>query len=232
MLETAGREAEKLLGRDRSGHGMDHTLRVRDLAVRIAREEGADPDTVALAALLHDADDYKLFGMENAETLSNAKAIMDAAGTESAMREAVLGIISTMGYGNSLAGIRPESIEGKCVSDADMIDGMGATGIIRMIEFNATRRGGHYFDRNIFPKLDKTKDEYRQLDAPDSNFVNHFFEKALRIKNILMTRSGRLLAEGRHKIMADFLLQFFAEQDAPEWTAYLKDFLASDENGS
>ena len=40
-------------GRD-AAHDFEHVLRVWRMAVRIAREEGADVDIVSAAALLHD----------------------------------------------------------------------------------------------------------------------------------------------------------------------------------
>ena len=48
------------------GHGTDHTMRVWRNAMKIADgEPGCDRNTVSLAALLHDADDHKLFTTEN-----------------------------------------------------------------------------------------------------------------------------------------------------------------------
>ena len=44
---------------------------------KFAEKENANKYIVSLIALLHDADDYKLFGRENAEKLTNAKIIMD-----------------------------------------------------------------------------------------------------------------------------------------------------------
>ena len=52
---------EGLFEGDSSGHDIWHTVRVHDLAVSICRGEGGDMDVVRLAALLHDADDVKLF---------------------------------------------------------------------------------------------------------------------------------------------------------------------------
>ena len=52
------------------GHDFDHTLRVYRTAMIIAdTEPECDRQIIALAALLHDADDYKLF-----ETRNNANA--------------------------------------------------------------------------------------------------------------------------------------------------------------
>ena len=44
------------------GHDLNHSLRVYSNAMAIAKDEpGCDMEAVALAALLHDADDHKLF---------------------------------------------------------------------------------------------------------------------------------------------------------------------------
>ena len=40
-------------------HGFDHVLRVRLLAIRIARAEGADQEIVEAAVLLHDAQNLE-----------------------------------------------------------------------------------------------------------------------------------------------------------------------------
>jgi len=52
---------KETLSEDSTGHDWWHVHRVRNLAKRIAREEGADIFIVELAALLHDIGDYKLF---------------------------------------------------------------------------------------------------------------------------------------------------------------------------
>jgi len=46
------------------GYTWEHTLRVRDLALRLAGEMGAAPEVVGLAALLHDIE--KAAGREHA----------------------------------------------------------------------------------------------------------------------------------------------------------------------
>lgn len=72
----------ELLGGDKSGHADDHVERVAQLAERFASEcgEPVDVQEVLLTAWLHDVDDYKLVGREQAEKLENAKRIMAQAG--------------------------------------------------------------------------------------------------------------------------------------------------------
>ena len=50
---------KETLSKDSTGHDWWHIYRVRNLAKRIAREEGGDIFLVELAALLHDIGDYK-----------------------------------------------------------------------------------------------------------------------------------------------------------------------------
>ena len=76
MIEKLKKEVYKLLNKDNSGHGMDHINRVLDMSLRFAKQENANEEIVSLIALLHDVDDYKLFGMESAKNLTNAKRIM------------------------------------------------------------------------------------------------------------------------------------------------------------
>lgn len=82
MIEEVKKEVYELLNKDNSGHGMDHINRVLELSLKFAEKENANKDVVALIALLHDVDDYKLFGVETAENLTNAKRIMSNANVD------------------------------------------------------------------------------------------------------------------------------------------------------
>ena len=79
MINEVKKQVYELLNKDNSGHGNDHIDRVLDLSLKFAQKETANTDVVELIALLHDVDDYKLFGEENAENLTNAKSIMNKA---------------------------------------------------------------------------------------------------------------------------------------------------------
>lgn len=211
-------EVAQLLGGD-DGHGIDHILRVRDMAVQFAKEENADVTIVELACLLHDVDDYKLFGEESAKRLSNANAILDKYNANEATKSQVLGIIKTMGYNKYLDGIRPDTLEGMIVSDADMCDAIGAEGILRTHAY-ALSKGDAFFDPTLAPESQETSAaEYRRLKK--SHSVQHFFDKLLIIPSIMLTEPGKREAKLREKIMVDFLAELFREEGAEQWQRLL-----------
>lgn len=58
------------------------------------------------------------------------------------------------------------------------------------------------------PREQMTKEEYRQ---GRSTAVNHFYEKLLKLKDLMKTETGRELAEERHEYLKAFLHQFKEE---------------------
>ncbi len=207
---------------DQTGHGVDHLDRVLSLALAFARQEKANPDMVSIIALLHDVDDYKLVGIEAASLFLNSKKIMTAVGLDSAFQQAVISQIQTIGYSKYLEGVRPTTLEGKIVSDADMCDAIGANGLLRVYAYGRSK-GQPFFNRDIFPNLITDAKTYRQQGSHYT--IHHFFDKLLKLKNLMLTKSGKQEAKIRHKYMVNFLKQFFKEENTPEWQLYLNEFL-------
>jgi uncharacterized protein len=114
-------------------------------------------------------------------------------------------------------------LEGQIVSAADMVDG-GATAIVRTIEVNA-KNGRPFFIRNVWPNPDASAQEYRKI-MPNAPGMHHFFNRFLKLKNMVFTKSARKLAEEHHAFYVSFLRHFFIENNTPEWNEYLDDFLA------
>ncbi|MCL1925566.1 MAG: HD domain-containing protein [Syntrophorhabdaceae bacterium] len=228
MIENIKCDVKKLLGKEKSGHAYDHVFRVYKTAMRLCKNEKADAEIVALASFLHDCDDYKIFGKKYADNLINAKNIMAASNVNKEKQQIVCDIIQNMGYSKSLAGIRPETIEGAIVSDADMLDAIGALGITRCLAYALDKCEGHIFDKDIYPELNLSHEEYKRPNRKSDNFINHFFEKLLKVKNLMMTDSGKKEAEKRHDVMVVFLRQYFAEQNLDNWGKFLERFLAGD----
>lgn len=222
MIEEVKKEVYELLKDDISGHGIDHVNRVLNLSIKFAKEENADLEIVSLIALLHDVDDYKLFGEENAKNLTNAKNIMNKANIKKVVQDKVLSEINNFGYSKAVFGIRPNTLEGQIVSDADMCDVVGVNGLIRTFKYSL-KNSKPFFDRNKFPHddLDASKTIKKCADSS----VCHIFEKALKLKKMMMTESGKKEIEKRHQITIDILYQLFDEENAFEWIEYLDNYL-------
>ncbi len=229
LADKVALKVEEFLLRDCSGHGFDHACRVRKMAEKIAEQEGGDKEVVALSALLHDVDDYKIFGQEAADNLINAKRIMADCDVVIDVQNAVCDIISNMGYSKLLAGVRPKNLEGKIVSDADMLDALGVNGIVRTLNyafFREQKYGIKIFDKDIWPELNLSAEEYKRKGRKADNCINHFFEKTLLLKDLMLTETGKKEALVRHNRMVEFLEGFFAENDAQDWLEFLHKFLA------
>ena len=222
MIDSVKKEVINLLGEDNSGHGVDHINRVLELSLKFAEKENANMDIVALIALLHDANDYKLFGVESAEELINTRRIMGDCNINKNIQEQVCDAINNIGYSKRLKGRCPITLEGKIVSDADMCDALGANGILRAYTYSM-KNGKPFFDRNIFPVEDMSAEEYAGRCADSS--VCHIFERTLKLKDLMLTDSGKEESENRHRIVVDFLRHLFNEENAPEWTEYLNNYL-------
>lgn len=221
MIEKLRSEVTKLLDSDSSGHGMDHVNRVTELATSFAQKEKADKEEVILIAMLHDVDDYKLFGIESQKNLTNAKKIMKNIGIDEERQKRVCDQLSTIGYSKYLQGLRPTTLEGKIVSDADMCDALGATGILRVFQFGL-KINRPFFKKDSFPKKETTFEEHL---IPADSTVNFIFEVLFKYQDIMETNSGKKEAIVRNKIMIDFLYSYFKEVNANEWIKYMDDYL-------
>ena len=192
MINKAMEYAREVFAGDGSGHDFDHTLRVYHMAVRIAGEEGADVEMVALAALLHDVDDHKL-SPETCEHKDRAVTFLKSQGVDEQKIHSIVEIISEISFsaGNGC----PSTLEGMCVQDADRLDAIGAIGIGRAFAFGGSR-GRRMHDPE---GLDKTAT------------VEHFYDKLFKLKDLMNTQTGRTLAKQRDEFMHSFLEQFYAE---------------------
>ncbi len=128
--------------------------------------------------------------------------------------------LNNIGYSNRLKGYCPTTLEGRIVSDADMCDILGAKGILRIYMYH-TKNKSPFFDRNTFPIENITAKKYKK--CADSG-VCHIFEKVLKLKDLMLTKSGKEEAESRHQFTIDFLYHLFEEENVPEWIEYLDNY--------
>lgn len=191
VLKQAEEFARGIFSGDASGHDMDHTLRVLRMARYIAREEGADLQTVQLAALLHDVDDRKI-SPDTCETLGRAREFLCSHHVEKEQADHILQIIASISFSS---GKKPATLEGKCVQDADRLDAMGAVGIARAFAYGGSK------GRRMHDAEGKT----------EWTTVSHFYEKLLRLEGLMNTETGRAMAHKRHEFMEQFLDVFHEE---------------------
>ena len=105
-----------------------------------------------------------------------------------------------------------KSKEGKVVRDADRLDATGAIGIARCFAYGGSR-GRLIYNPNIKPRLHKTKEEYLKTLNEEGTQINHFYEKLLLLKDLMLTDAGRKIAEERHKFLEKYLEEFYKEVD-------------------
>ncbi|MBQ6680094.1 MAG: HD domain-containing protein [Lachnospiraceae bacterium] len=175
----------RLFSDNAGGHDTEHTLRVYRTAMAIADAESAcDREIIALAALLHDADDHKLFYTENNE---NARTFLKNAGIPESRMEQIVETINAVSFSKNQGKV-PGTIEAKIVQDADRLDALGAIGIARTFAY-----GGEH-------------------GRPLSDSVQHFYDKLLRLKDLMNTEAAKKIAEKRHQFLLEFLQELEDEQ--------------------
>ncbi|MBU5299574.1 HD domain-containing protein [Clostridium sporogenes] len=192
---------------DYSGHDYYHSIRVYRLATSICKEENGDLEIVQLASLLHDVDDYKLFG-GNVGAYSNAETFLKDNKISDTKIKVICDIISSVSFKGTGTQV-PQSKEGKIVQDADRLDAIGAIGIARTFAYGGSKDRVLHIPNEI-PRDNMNFEEY---STSNGTTINHFYEKLLKLKYFMNTDTAKKIAESRHKYMEDFLTEFLNEWD-------------------
>lgn len=189
------------------GHDWFHIERVYKNALLIAQNEDCNLDIVKLGALLHDIADSKFHHGD--ETLGSkiAREFLEREKVNKETIEQVLHIIENISFKGGNFDKKFNSKELDIVQDADRLDAIGAIGIARTFNYGGFKNRPIY-NPNIAPKLNMSKEEYKNNVAPT---INHFYEKLLLLKDKMNTDSAKKIATERHAFMVNFLSQFYAE---------------------
>ena len=162
---------------------------------------------VELAALLHDIADSKFHNGDEEVGPSKATEILTSFCVDPSVIDHVVKIIRNMSFKASLGNVDFSSRELDVVQDADRLDAIGAIGIARAFSYGGFK-GREFYNPEISPNLNMSKEEYKNTSAPT---VNHFYEKLLLLKGKMNTDAGKRLAGERHQFMEKYLDQFYAE---------------------
>jgi uncharacterized protein len=189
------------------GHDWFHIERVWNNTKLISQTENVDREVVELAALLHDIADSKFHDGDETLGPKIAKTYLQNLDLSKDRIDHIVKIIENISFKGGNHNTAFDSPEFRVVQDADRLDAIGAVGISRCFNFGGFKNRSIY-NPDIPPKMDMTKEEYKNSTAPS---INHFYEKLLLLKDSMHTSSGREIAIERHRFMELFLEHFFAE---------------------
>ena len=192
------------------GHNWDHIERVWKMALHLREQEGeGDLLTIELAALLHDISDAKFNGGDHEKGSAMAHDFLIRNQVEPERARHIKEIVQYVSFKGGFPQNRIQSKEFQIVQDADRLDAIGAIGIARAFNY------GGYKNRPIHDPsmpLQEYADPkaYHKSDAPT---INHFYEKLLKLKDLMNTSTGHAIARERHDFMLYFLETFYRECD-------------------
>ncbi len=205
LLAHIREQARNHFSHARGSHDWDHTLRVHRLCRCIAIAEGADLLVAEAAAYLHDIGrvhqdrtDGKLCHAEQGARM--ATALLADTPLDTPRRENIIHCIASHRFRRGTA---PRTLEAKVLFDADKLDAIGAVGVARAFLF-----AGELGARLHSPEVDVAMAPAYSVD--DTGY-REYVVKLSKIRERILTATGRRLADDRHRFMTDFFNRFLEE---------------------
>ena len=210
IINKLEQEAKKYFEGASGCHDWSHIERVNKIALAIGKKEGADLTILRVAALLHDIgrkeemENHGLFchaekGGEMAREILKKYKIKDD------LIDKIVHCIKTHRF---RGGNIPESIEAKILFDADKLDSIGAVGVARTFLFSGNAGSNCLYTGNE-KKLSKLNKDF-SFTKEDSAILE--YEVVLKkIKDKVLTRTGKKIATNRHNFMKKFFERFWEE---------------------
>ncbi len=202
-------EAKKFFVGASGCHDWTHVERVHNLALNIGKQEKADLSVLAVACWLHDIG-------RKAEMKSRGKFCHAEKGSELARKillkhkinqdiiDNVAHCIISHRYRNQNI---PQTIEAKVLFDADKLDSIGAVGIGRDFLFAGYLKNPLYTGHE--KKLTKTAQDHSY--TPDDTAILEYEFKLKKIKDKILTKTGKKIAKSRHDFMVAYFKRFWQE---------------------
>jgi uncharacterized protein len=197
VLDSLKDESKKIMDGD-SAHDFEHVMRVYKNAKKICKEEKANEKLILSAALLHDIVSYpksdKRSKMSSLESAKKSKQILK----KYDFSKEEITIISDAICDHSFSQNKvPRTLEGRILQDADRLDALGAIGIARVFATGGSLKRPFY---NLDDPFCKTR-------IPDDKIwtLDHFFQKLLKLESLMNTKSGKVEAKRRTRVLKEFL---------------------------
>jgi uncharacterized protein len=203
-LEAA---VQKMFAGDASGHSIDHLRRTVAYAVDIQKVEGGDLAVVAVAAFVHDIHRIMQTKMgryvDPHESLPKVREIISALGLTPAQIDHICYAVEHHEEGRE--GVKVDDIETQILQDADVLDGLGAIGLTRIIEHNIAQKIPMYV-----PNVPLYRNDFRS-NTYDISVIHHLNNVYLGIGDRLNTQTAREIAKPKEAFLRGFIDLFMAE---------------------
>jgi uncharacterized protein len=199
VLDSLKHEVIKIMDND-PAHDFEHVMRVYNNAKKISKQEKANQKLVLSAALLHDIVSYpkssKRSKFSSIDSAKKSKLILKKYDFTTEEIIIVFDAIADHSFSQNKI---PQTLEGKILQDADRVDALGSIGIARVFATSGSLNRPFY---NI-------DDPFCAKRNPDDNLwaVDHFFNKLLKLEFMMNTKSGKIEAKKRTKVLKEFLKQ-------------------------
>lgn len=190
-----------------SSHDWYHIQRVYNNAMLINKEENANEFIITIIVLMHDIYDHKFYKGNIQEKL--VETLKELQVYEHLSKEDIENIVYScinLGFSSNMAEKKKLSIEGQIAQDADRLDALGAMGIARTFAYSGEKGKPMHI-----PNDDEavSEEEYKQNGSVSA--IGHFYDKLLKIKNLMNTETARKIAIERHKFVEIYLKEFLDE---------------------
>ena len=203
VLDSLKNEVKEIMDND-SAHDFEHIMRVYKNAQKMCKKEKANEKLILSAALLHDIVSYpksdKRSKLSSIQSAKKSKLILK----KYDFSEEEITIVSDAIRDHSFSQNKiPLTIEGKILQDADRLDAIGAIGIARVFATGGSLKRPFYNIDDPFCKKRKPDDKVWTVD--------HFYQKLLKLESLMNTKSGKMEAKKRTKVLKEFLNQLKQE---------------------
>ena len=203
VINFISNDVKKIIEND-SAHDFEHIMRVYKNAKKLCKQEKVNEKLVLCAVLLHDIVSYPKSDKrsKNSSIDSAKKAIIIL--KRYGFTENEITIISDAIREHSFSQKKtPKTIEGEILQDADRLDALGAIGIARVFATGGSLKRPFYNTDDPFCKKRNADDKIWTLD--------HFFQKLLKLELLMNTKSGKIEAKKRTRILNEYLKQLKQE---------------------
>ena len=192
QLQNLKKITKKKLQNNDPAHDFEHIMRVYRNAEQLCKTENGNKKLILSAVLLHD-----IIKNKNNSALESAKLAEKILKKNNFSLDEIIIISNAIKEHSFSKGKIPSTPEGKILQDADRLDAIGAIGLARVFSFSGSNKRPFYDPKDPFSKNRNVNDKKWALD--------HFFKKLLKLEQKMNTKTGKLLAKKRTKILKNFL---------------------------